>query len=112
MKDQTPMFFAGLAEVHQTIEPNEHDGFVIITAASDQGMVDIHDRKPLVLAPEHAREWVDPETSPERAAEIAVEHCRPTEDFHWYKVGKDVGNVRNQRPELITSIDVTSEQNK
>ncbi len=75
-------------------------------------MVDIHDRKPLVLAPEHAREWVDPETSPERAAEIAVEHCRPVADFHWYKVGKDVGNVRNQGPELITSIDVTSEQNK
>jgi len=75
-------------------------------------MVDIHDRKPLVLAPEHARECVDPGTSPERAAEIAVEHCRPVADFHWYKVGKDVGNVRNQGPELITSIDVTSEQNK
>jgi putative SOS response-associated peptidase YedK len=36
-------------------------------------MVDIHDRKPLVLAPEHAREWVAPEIFPECAAEIAVE---------------------------------------
>ena len=40
---------------------------------------------------------------PERAAEIAFEHCRPTEDFHWYKVGKDVGNVRNQRARMIES---------
>lgn len=64
LEEQTPMFFAGLAEVHQAIEPDDRDGFVIIPAASDQGMVDIHDRKPLVPAPEHSREWVDPETSP------------------------------------------------
>lgn len=106
------MFFAGLAEVHEGLEPDERDGFVIITAASDQGMVDIHDRKPLVLAPEHAREWVNPETSPDRAAEIAVKHCRPSEEFHWYKVAKDVGNVRREGPELITSIEVMSEQKK
>jgi len=83
------------------VEPDDRDECAIITAASDQHITDIHDRKPLVLAPEHAREWVDPETSPERAAEIAIEHCRPTEEFHWYKVGKDVGNVRNQGPHLI-----------
>lgn len=65
------MFFAALAEVHRGLEPDPQDGFVIITADSDQGMVDIHDRRPVVLSPEHAREWVDPETTPERAAEIA-----------------------------------------
>lgn len=74
-------------------------------------MVDIHDRKPLVLAPEHAREWLDPDTSPERAAEIAIEHCRPTEDFHWYKVGKDVGNVRNQGPHLVEPSEALIDEN-
>ncbi len=64
-------------------------------------MVYIHDRRPLVLAPEHAREWVDPENSAERAAEIAKECCRPTADFTWYEVSKDVGDVRNQGPRLI-----------
>jgi putative SOS response-associated peptidase YedK len=101
LKDQIPMFFAGLAEVHHGLEPDERDGFAIITADSDQGMVDIHDRRTVVLDPAHAREWVDRETSLERAREIALEHCRPTDDFHWYKVGKDVGNVRNQGPHLI-----------
>lgn len=101
LKEQIPMFFAGLAEVHHSLEPDERDGFVIITAASDQGMVDIHDRKPLVLAPEHAREWIDPKTSTKRAQEIAQVHCRPVEDFRWYKVGKDVGNVRNHGRQLI-----------
>lgn len=43
------MFFAGLAQVHPGLEPHEDDGFVIITDASDAGMVDIHDRRPVVF---------------------------------------------------------------
>lgn len=99
--DGAPLYFAALAEVHQGIEPDERDGFVIITAAADQGLVDIHDRKPLVLTPEVAREWLDPATSPGRAAAIVESGCRPAVDFRWYPVGKAVGNVRNQGPELI-----------
>ncbi|WP_405121371.1 SOS response-associated peptidase family protein [Pseudomonas petroselini] len=109
LREHAPMFFAGLAEVHQGLEPDPRDGFVIITAASDQGMVDIHDRKPLVLAPEHAREWIASDTSPERAREIAMEHCRPATDFHWYKVSKAVGSVRNQGPELVKPLSGASD---
>ncbi|MFJ3526311.1 SOS response-associated peptidase family protein [Pseudomonas sp. NPDC090203] len=101
LKEEQPMFFAALAEVHAGLEPDEKDGFVIITADSDQGMIDIHDRRPVVLSPEHAREWVDPQTSPARAAEIMKECCQATEEFTWFKVGKDVGNVRNQGEGLI-----------
>lgn len=104
LKSQAPMFYGALAQVHPGLETHEEDGFVIITAASDSGMVDIHDRRPLVLSPEHAREWIDPDLSPERAQEIALECCRSTEDFEWFPVGKAVGNVRNQGPELIQPI--------
>lgn len=102
-----PLFFAALAEVHSHIEPDERDGFVIITAAADQGLVDIHDRKPLVLAPAVAREWLDPDTSTERAAEIVRDGCRPAADFKWYPVSKQVGNVRNQGLELIQMVDAS-----
>ncbi|WP_332112566.1 SOS response-associated peptidase family protein [Pseudomonas carnis] len=102
LKSKRPMFFGALAEVHSGLEHHEGDGFVIITAASDQGMVDIHDRRPLVLASEHANEWLDPRITSSRAEEIAKEHCRPTEEFEWFPVGKAVDNVRNQGPELIT----------
>ncbi|PBP70536.1 hypothetical protein CCL15_13375 [Pseudomonas syringae] len=97
------MFFAALAQVHPGLEPHGGDGFVIITAASDQGMFDIHDRRPLVLSPELAREWTDSATDPARAAEIARECCTPVDEFEWYKVGKAVGNVRNQGQDLIRS---------
>ena len=102
LKSQAPMFFAALAEVHPGLEPHEGDGFVIITAASDQGMVDIHDRRPVVLTPEHAREWLDPSLERERSKQLLLEGCQPTEEFEWYTVGNVVGNVKNQGPELIT----------
>lgn len=105
LKSQEPMFFAALAQVHQGLEPNEGDGFVVITAASDSGMVDIHDRRPVVLTPEAAREWVEPGLSAQRAKEIARDACRPTEDFEWYAVGKEVGNVRNQGKALIEPVE-------
>ena len=105
LKSQAPMFFAALAQVHPGLEPYEGDGFVIITAASDQGMVDIHDRRPLVLAPEHAREWIDPALSAVRAEDIAKNLCLPVDAFEWYPVSTAVGNVKNQGAELILPLD-------
>ncbi|HHM8677485.1 SOS response-associated peptidase [Pseudomonas aeruginosa] len=88
--------FPGLDE-----EPADHHGFVIITADAEGGMVDIHDRRPVVLPPELAREWIDPATTPERAEQIVLHQGEPSEAFTWYAVSRDVGNVRNQGAYLI-----------
>ncbi|MHA4936841.1 SOS response-associated peptidase [Pseudomonas aeruginosa] len=82
-------------------EPADHHGFVIITADADGGLVDIHDRRPVVLPPELAREWLDPATPPERAEEIVLMQGEPSQAFRWYAVSRDVGNVRNQGAHLI-----------
>ncbi|WP_422403038.1 SOS response-associated peptidase family protein [Pseudomonas sp. GZD-209] len=104
LKSGAPMFMAALAEVRPGLEPNEGDGFVIITAASDAGMVDIHDRRPLVLGAEHARMWIDPELSAVEAERVAREQCLPVEAFEWFAVGRQVGNVRNEGAELILPV--------
>ncbi|MEE4672790.1 SOS response-associated peptidase family protein [Pseudomonas alliivorans] len=101
LKSQKPMFFAALAQVHSALEPYDDDGFVIITAASDSGMVDIHDRRPVVLSAEDARAWLDLEITPQAAGTLAKEHCRSVEDFEWFPVDRAVGNVKNQGPTLI-----------
>ncbi|KTB75412.1 MULTISPECIES: SOS response-associated peptidase [Pseudomonas] len=101
LKSQKPMFFAALAQVHKGFEPNERDGFVIITAESNSGMVDIHDRRPVVLSADDAREWVEFGLSTSRAEQLAREACRPVADFEWFAVGKAVGNVKNQGSALI-----------
>ncbi|HHM6461295.1 TPA: SOS response-associated peptidase [Pseudomonas aeruginosa] len=82
-------------------EQAEQHGFVIITADSVGGMVDIHDRRPVVLSPDLAREWLDPATPPERAEQIVLHQGEPSESFTWYAVDPAVGNVRNQGPQLI-----------
>ncbi|MNO95700.1 putative SOS response-associated peptidase YedK [compost metagenome] len=104
-----PLFFAALAEVYEVLEDQDQEGFMIITAAADEGMVDIHDRKPLVLAPDLAREWIDPTTTAERAEEIAQQGCRPAGDFKWHPVSKLVGNVRNQGAELIDPVQISEQ---
>jgi putative SOS response-associated peptidase YedK len=108
LKSQAPMFFGALAQVTPGLEPRDDDGFVIITAASNQGMLDIHDRRPLVLTPELAREWMDPEIDSNTAEMIAREGCRPGDDFEWFRVGTSVGSVSNQGPQLIEPVIETS----
>lgn len=99
--DDRPLFFAALAEIHPEIKADDRDGFVIITAATDRGLIDIHDRKPLVLTPALAREWIDPQASIKPLVEIGQTGCRWGSDFIWAQVSKDVGNARNQGPDLI-----------
>ena len=101
LKSQAPMFFAALAEVHPGLEHHEGDGFVIVTAASDQGMVDTHDRRPMVFSPAHARKWMGSYLDRKVAEELELSCCQPTEDFEWYPIGQAVGNVKNQGPDLI-----------
>ncbi|WP_255581285.1 SOS response-associated peptidase family protein [Caballeronia sp. dw_276] len=55
--DGKPLFFAGLSTIPPGGEYHDGDGFVIVTDASDAGMLDIHDRRPLVLTAERKNGW-------------------------------------------------------
>lgn len=55
--DGLPIFMAAIGSV-PVERGDEAEGFLIVTDAADQGLVDIHDRRPLVLTPEAAREWM------------------------------------------------------
>ncbi|MBD9443016.1 SOS response-associated peptidase [Pseudomonas sp. PDM04] len=101
-QDRAPILCAAIGRfpAHDT-PPREDDGFVIITADSAGGLLDIHDRRPVVFSPQLAREWLDRATPPERAEQMALLQAEPSEAFEWYRVGKAIGNVRNQGAELI-----------
>lgn len=104
-KSHTPLFFAAISRFHPEAEDaRDDDGFVIITAASDEGLLDIHDRRPLVLDRTQALEWLDGDTLPERALEIVEKESVPPSAFDWHPVTKKVGSIRNNGPELIESI--------
>ncbi|MGY4324420.1 putative SOS response-associated peptidase YedK [Klebsiella aerogenes] len=80
---------------------DEAEGFLIVTAAADKGLVDIHDRRPLVLSPEAAREWMRQDIGGKEAEEISVDGAVPADKFIWHAVTRAVGNVKNQGAELI-----------
>lgn len=101
-KDRAPILCAAIGQYPAGgREPRDDDGFVIIAANSVGGMVDIHDRRPVVLAPELAREWLTHATPKERAEQMLLHQCEPAEEFEWFKVDLAVGNVRNEGARLL-----------
>ncbi|MCC3264157.1 DNA breaking-rejoining protein, partial [Paenibacillus polymyxa] len=67
----------------------------------DKGLVDIHDRRPLVLSPEAAREWMRQDVGGKEAEEIIADGAVPADEFIWHAVTRAGGNVKNQGAELI-----------
>lgn len=84
---------------------DEAEVFLIVTAAADQGLVDIHDRRPLVLVPEAAMEWIKQDIGGKEAEEIIADGALSSDHFTWHAVSRAVGNVKNQGPELIEAIE-------
>lgn len=77
-------------------KPLWQHGRAVVTGESNQVMVDIHDRRCLVLQPDSIREWLSEDTSSERASEIAHKCALLESDFDWHKVDNAVGNIHNQ----------------
>ncbi|ECE5987720.1 hypothetical protein DNM84_25260, partial [Salmonella enterica subsp. salamae] len=53
------------------------EGFLIVTSTADKGLVDIHDRRPLVLSPDAAREWMRQGISGKEVEEIITDGAVP-----------------------------------
>jgi putative SOS response-associated peptidase YedK len=110
--DGSPLFFAGLYEWWKDATKPEDDparwvlSFTILTRDSIGSLGSIHDRMPLFLDADHADAWLDPSTDNVGdvldAAIDAAPAIADTLDNH--VVGKAVGNVRNNSPELIEPV--------
>lgn len=105
-KSDEPLFLAAITNVRPDRENPEGSGFVIVTAAADAGMVDVHDRRPVVLAPDDARLWLDPDLPAEQAEHLARSMAVPADKFTWHAVSKAVNRVGASDPALILPIDL------
>lgn len=100
-KTDKPMFMAALTDLRPEREAAEEPGFVIVTAAADGGMVDVHDRRPLVFGAADAALWMDNGLPPEQAEQLARSMCLPADAFEWYPVSRDVNRVGTNDAHLI-----------
>lgn len=101
--DYRPLFMAAIGLAPFDTDHGQ-EGFVIVTASSNQGLIDIHDRRPLVFDAEVAIKWIKGKTSPEEAAELAEKHALPESDFSWHPVSAKVGNPHSQGEGLIKKL--------
>jgi putative SOS response-associated peptidase YedK len=109
-KDGGPLAFAGLYELWRDESvPEDHErawlwtAAIITTQAADE-VGQIHDRMPMVIAPEHWDDWLDPDLSDPSQLAAAMQPAMAG-GLASYPVSTAVNAVRNNGPELIRPLD-------
>lgn len=103
LKDGSLFAFAGLWERWKdTAAWKSLETFTIVTTDPNALMEPIHNRMPVILHKHNYDRWL----SPGEPSRLPVDLLRPydAEAMSAWKVGPDVGNVRNNRPELVEPI--------
>ena len=80
------------------------DGFAIITSSADAGLLDVHDRRPVALTAEGAREWLAPDTSSDDALLVTATQALGETEFAWHAVTRAMGNVKYQAADAVAPI--------
>lgn len=91
---------AGLWEApHKLLGDEAPATFTIITRDAFGRPADIHDRMPVLLPLEQASEWIGAAPDDAMAMLLAADP-----QLQVYKVGREVGNVKNEGPQLIEPV--------
>ncbi|WP_264657533.1 SOS response-associated peptidase [Azospirillum canadense] len=100
-----PDAFAGLWEGWKDPANGEWlHTFTIITTEANDATRAIHDRMPVILPPARWSAWLgEEEASPGELQAMLVPY--PSAHMRVWRVSKDVGSVKNDRPDLIDAVD-------
>ena len=104
LTDGSPFAFAGLWETWKDKVTGEtKETYTIITTDPNEVMEPLHNRMPVVLAPNDYERWM----APADPAKLPVDLLRPypAEEMTAWKVSAAVGNVRNNEPFLTERIE-------
>lgn len=101
--DDLPLVMAGLYEFWKSPDDAWVRSCTIITTSATDALGHIHDRMPMVIGPESWDAWLDPAlTEPDQALELLG--VTESDQLEAYAVGRAVGNVRNNGPELVVPL--------
>ena len=96
------MAFAGLWDAWK--DPTNGvwlQSFTILTTEANELMAPVHNRMPVILHPSDFNRWLDRE--PTRQPPHDLLRPFPADEMEAIEVSKDVGNVRNNTPELLNT---------
>ncbi len=110
--DDAPLLFAGLYEWWKDASKAEDDAsrwllsFTILTRSAVGALGSIHDRMPLFIDADYADVWLDPTTENVGDLLDATIDAAPliVDGLSMREVGRAVGNVRNNGPQLIAPV--------
>jgi putative SOS response-associated peptidase YedK len=95
-RDGAPIGFAGLWET-RNVEDEIVETCAIVTTESNDMMAQLHDRMPVILAPENFDRWV---AGPTEEVGTLLVSC-PYEWLKAYPISAQVDDPRNEGPELL-----------
>jgi len=95
------MAFAGLWDGWKDpANGNWLQSYTIITTGANELMAKVHDRMPVILHPSDYDRWLDRDSDPDRPP-VDLLRPFPADEMEAFEVSKDVGNVKNNSPELL-----------
>lgn len=105
--DGAPFAFAGLFEIWRDPEDDEADkvrSFTILTRAANEAMEPIHDRMPVMLAPNRWDDWIHADGS-DATDLLASIPAAPSELLAIHAVSMDVNNSRSRGAQLMDPVE-------
>jgi len=94
-----PLAFAGLWESWMGPNGEEQETAAIVTTTASPSIAHIHDRMPVILAPEAFDFWLDPKVDAQSAS--AVIQPAPDDSIEHYEVSRAVNKFENDTPMLV-----------
>ena len=100
LKDQSPFAFAGLWEIWQSPEGDQIRSTTILTTSPNDIVKPVHDRMPVILAPENYATWLDTQ---EREPDAFTPFFKPypADQMQTYPVSTYVNSPKNNSPQCI-----------
>jgi putative SOS response-associated peptidase YedK len=103
LKDDSPMYFAGIWDNWKTPDGKIIESFSILTTSSNKLIEPFHARMPVMLHPEEFSLWLDREvTDPEKLKHLYQPY--PADLMEMYPVSQLVNSPKTEGPELIKPI--------
>jgi putative SOS response-associated peptidase YedK len=95
----TPFAFAGVYDVWNADGGKPIRSFAIVTTDAATSTAPYHDRMPMVLEESQFEDWM--RGTPDQAAAMMKPYAG---ELDIWEVGAEVGNVKNNRPELVERV--------
>ena len=104
LQDHQPFGCAGLWEHWQSAEGSEIESCTVITTAANDLMRPVHDRMPVILAPQDYDAWLDPQSSGDRLQNLLRPYAAA--EMAAYPVSTQVNNPQHETPDCIAPLEV------